>query len=183
MYFLLLGLPLHRREADHSRALSRQIPASHIREGNHPSRPPDLTQSAGLLAKRARAPAAHAENRRPGPGQRPERGRLRPPPRAAAEPRAGPAVLGDGAGSGSSSSKALSAVAAWPCGQGTGKTTRRRRRRRETRGRICAASKTWGKLTAAAPLPERAISRPRPSRLLSQASAGRAGPPTARRPG
>lgn len=130
--FPLLGVPLSRRQSGHSRALAAKPRPRASGKGGTP-RPPDLTPSAGLPAKRAGELAGQTDRRRPRLRPRPERARRRPPPRAAAEPRAGPAVLGDGDGSGSPSSRALGATAAWPCGRGRAETTRRPRR--DTRGR------------------------------------------------
>lgn len=88
-----------------------------------------------------------------------------PDPALQQSPRAGPAVLGDGAGSGSSSSRAPRAATVRPGGQGSGKTTPRRR---QSEGSALRARPREPNR----PLPERAISRPQSSRRLSQASAG-----------
>lgn len=139
------------------------------------SRPSDHTKPAGLLAK-----GAGGLQRRLTTGSR---GRDRDwsgagrgsHPRAAAQPRAGPAVLGDGAGSGSSSYRALSAAAAWPCDRGKGKTHRRRRGRGSTeRGLSCEQNP--GSLTAAAPSPSAPFPDPTPPGASTRPQSAQPGP-------
>lgn len=96
-----------------------------------------------------------------------------PHPRSAAEPRAGPAVLGDGAGSGSPSSRALSATPARPCGRGRGKT-RRGRRRRHRRG--LSLEQAPGSLTAAAPSPSAPFPGPGPPGASTRPPPAQPGP-------
>lgn len=125
------------------------------------------------MAKGVREPAAQANDRRAeaGTGTRAEQATIPIPiPCCSRAPcwlcRTG--VLGDGAGSGSSTSRALGAATVRPCDQGKGETTRRRW---QSEGSALRARPREPNR----PLPERAISRPQPSRRLSQASAGPAG--------